>query len=92
MKRPVKLSVVRDERSIAAAKSFRAEMYRHIGSCVKDAGNKIAGYAIVVWDKDGYNWSSMRAGGPVKSRLTPTFVNDALTQHVTLDLHDQRDK
>ena len=84
--RPVKLSVVRDERREKTAKDFRAEMYGHIRTIVKDAGTDIAGYAVVVWDKNGYNWSNLKPGGPVKSRLAPTFVSDALTQHVSVDL------
>lgn len=84
--RPIKLSVVRSERNHDAAKSLRREMYGHIGNIVRDAGDDIAGYAVVVWDKDGWNWSNIRAGGPIKSRLLPTFVGDALTQHVAVDL------
>ncbi len=84
--KPTKLSIVRSERNHAAAKSLRREMYSHIGNIVRDAGDEIAGYAIVVWDKDGWNWSNLKGGGPIKSRLIPTFVSDALTQHVAVDL------
>lgn len=86
MPRPVKLSVIRNERERGNAKRLRREMYGHIGNCVREMGDSIAGYAVVMWDKDGYNYSTLRAGGPIKSRLLPTFVNDALTQHVTLDM------
>lgn len=86
MPRPVKLSLVRDERREKHAKEFRKDMFNGIRDIVKDAGNDIAGYAVVVWNKDGANWSTLKPGGPVQSRLTPTFVGDALTQHVTCDL------
>lgn len=68
-------------------------MYHHIENAVRDAGDNLAGYAVVLWDKDGYNWSTLRGGGPVKSRLVPTFTSDALNQHVACDLaaNDRRD-
>lgn len=86
MPRPVKLSVVRDERTAEAAKGLRGEMFRGIREAISDMGNDIAGYAFVAWDKHGANASTLKSGGPIQSRLAPTFVSDALTQHVTVDL------
>lgn len=86
MTKPVKLSIIRSERNHADAKDLRREMYRHLGNIIREAGDDIAGYAVVIWDKDGWNWSNLKAGGPIKSRLLPTFVGDALTQHVSVDL------
>lgn len=89
MTKPVKLSIIRSEKNHAAAKDMRREMFGHIRGLVADAGEDIAGYAIVVWDKDGYNWSTLKSGGPIKSRLAPTFIHDAIQQHVMLDLMDK---
>lgn len=87
--RVIKLAEIRDERTANNAKDIRREMYKHIGDAVKDAGDKIAGYAVVMWDRDGFNWSTFKPGNPIRSRLVPTFVHDALQQHVTLDLAAQ---
>lgn len=92
MARPVKLATVRSEKRHSEAKAMRSEMYHHIGSAVRDAGDDIAGYALVIWDREGYNWSSLRSGGPVKSRLVSAFVGDALNQHVTCDLVAQDER
>jgi hypothetical protein len=86
MPRPVKLSVVRSERNAEAAKGLRGEMFRGIREAISEMGDDISGYAFVAWDKHGANASTMKSGGPIQSRLTPTFVGDALTQHVTCDL------
>lgn len=89
MKKPVKLSVVRSERKHADAKDLRREMFSHLRTVVQDCGDDVAGYAIVVWDKDGYNWSTLKAGGPVKTRFAATFVHDAVQQHAIVDLVDK---
>lgn len=86
MKRPVKLSAIRSERQHDAAKDMRRELYGNLRAVVQDAGDKIAGYAVVVWDKDGSNWSTLRSGAPIQSRLAPSFVHDSLQQHVTVNL------
>lgn len=84
--KPTKLSVIRSDQKRSKAKALRAEMYGHIRDAVRDAGDNFAGYAVVLWDRDGYNWSTLKSGGPVRSRFIPTFASDALNQHVTCDL------
>lgn len=86
MKRPVKLSVIRSERQRDAAKEIRRELYGSMKDVVDDAGDGIAGYALVVWDKQGANWSTLRGGSPIQTRLAPTFVQDALSQHVAVNM------
>lgn len=85
-----RLTEVRNERKRADAKELRGEMYRHVGNCIKQMADDIAGYAVVMWDKDGYNYSTLRAGGPIRSRLIPSFARDALNQHVTVDLVEDK--
>ncbi len=92
MPRPVKLSVIRNERQRESAKDVRRELYRRMGEIVNDAGDNLAGYAVVVWDKNGSNWSNLQGGGPIRTRMAPSFVSDALNQHVACDLANQERK
>jgi len=50
-------------------------------------GEDIAGFALVVWDKEG----GMRTAydttrGPIRAALVPTLVADALNRHVAVML------
>lgn len=83
MKKLVRLSVIKNERAKSAAKGLREGMYRHIGNATRDLGDKIAGYAFVAWGSDGTNYSVLRGGSPILSRLVPEFARDALSQHAT---------
>lgn len=86
MGRPIKLSVVRSERQRSEAKEIRRSLYHHIGEVVRGAGDEIAGFAVVVWDKRGGNWSTLKGGGPIMTRLAPSFVRDSLNQHVAVNM------
>ena len=86
MTRPVKLSVIRNERTQASAKSLRRDMYSRIGDIMRDAGDNVSGYAFVAWDKDGRNYSVLKSGYPLMTRMVPSFAHDSLVQHVTVDL------
>ena len=84
--KPVKLSVIRSDRKRVAAKEVRTEMYKRIRECTSQIGDNLAGFAIVVWDQEGYNFSTLKGGGPIRTRLVPGFAHDALNQHVAVDL------
>lgn len=89
MPRPVKLSVIVSDRKRENAKAVKRELYYRIGQIVNDCGDDIAGYAVVVWDKNGSNWSNLQGGAPIKTRMAPEFVRDALSQHVAIDMANQ---
>lgn len=44
----------------------------------------IAGYALVVWDRQGDAHSMVCSGGPVGESLVPTYAHDALNRHVAV--------
>lgn len=81
-----RLNEIRNERSETKAKELRRGMYGHIRNIIKESGSHIAGYAVVIWDDDGHNYSVIQAGGPIKSRILPSFVHDSVQQHVTIDI------
>jgi hypothetical protein len=89
MRRVVKLQVVRSEKARAEAKELRREFYQSVGDIMADAGDNVSGYAIVMWNKDGENWSVVKPGKPFLSRMVPTFAGDSLTQHVTKVMSDK---
>lgn len=78
-----RLTEVRNERKRADAKELRKDLYAAMRSAITE---DTVGYAIVTWDKDGSNYSTLKPGGPIATRMVPTFAGDALTQHVTIDL------
>lgn len=84
--RVVKLTAVRNEREHDSAKGVRRDMYERIGDIVRDAGDNISGYAFVAWGKDGRNYSVLKSGHPLMTRMVPAFVQDSLSQHVAVDL------
>lgn len=90
MPRPVKLSVVRDERRLSEAKELRRDLYGNLASALQQAGQNVSGYAVVVWSKDGANYSAVRGGSPILTRMAPSFVKDALNQHVTINMVEDR--
>lgn len=54
---------------------------------VKDLGDDISGYALVIWGKDGEVRSAYDPGqGPLKAGVIPTLAGDALNRHVALDM------
>jgi len=86
MPRVVKLSVVRSDRSAAAAKEIRREVFKRVNDIVRDAGDNLSGFAFVAWDKDGRNYSTFQSGSPFMSRMIPSFAHDSLNQHVAVDI------
>lgn len=86
MPRPIKLSVVKNERARDDAKFVRRDMYGHIGRIIREAGDNISGYAFVAWDKDGRNYSVLKSGHPLMPRMVPAFAQDSLSQHVAVDM------
>lgn len=86
MTKPIKLSVVKNEREIKRAREIRGMLHRRVGECAGDFGQDIAGYALVMWGRDGRSSSVVLSGAPIKSRMVPEFARDALNQHIAVDL------
>lgn len=66
---------------------LRAPRY-HLIRSVKNAlkNGEVAGYALVVWDREGYCASYVRTSERVSQRILPAIAHDALQQHTVLDM------
>ena len=71
----------------AEARELRRILYARCRSACDQAGDEIAGFAIVVWDARGDMKSAYDAArGPIGPALVPTLVSDALNRHVAVKL------
>jgi hypothetical protein len=86
VKSPVKISVVRSDVRKGKAQDVRREIFHYTKAILAEAGEKISGYAVVVWDTDGHNWTVFKGGAPIQSRMIPSFASDALQQHVVVNM------
>jgi hypothetical protein len=81
------LSEIVSDRKRADAKNSRRSLFEACRTVAGDLGDDLAGYAVVVWGKDGELRSVYEAGqGPIKPALIPTLAGDALNRHVALDM------
>jgi len=86
-KRVVKLSVVRNQRKAAEAKSLRSDLFNSARRISSAMGDEFGGYAIVAWERNGDVYSSINNSyGPIRGRALPSFCRDAISAHVTLDI------
>lgn len=85
---PIRLQAVAAARDGDEAKARRAELYRQCRQLLSRADGQIAGFALVLWDREGNLWSAYEASGkgPIGPALVPTLVSDALNRHVAVDL------
>jgi hypothetical protein len=68
---------------------LRALIRGSIKAAIDGLGDKISGYALMVWDGRGKIYSSISTEhGPISQELLPTFIHDALNRHVSLNLMD----
>lgn len=93
MTEPVNLSIVRAERQMAQtkrhAREMRSDLFKAARGMLRQAGDDIAGYALIVWDKDGDTGSKYkRIGGPIGRRAIPLHAANVLNQHVAADMAD----
>ncbi len=71
----------------SAARDLRTRMFEKCRTGVKRAGDDIAGFALVVWDRNGDLWSSYDAQiGVIGPALVPTLAHDSLNRHVAVVL------
>jgi hypothetical protein len=62
---------------------------RHlVRACRSALASEVAGYALVVWDRDGGTSTYIRTSERVGRRILPAIVHDSLMQHITLDMLD----
>jgi hypothetical protein len=87
MPAPIHLVSERNARAANDAKLLREDLYEKCLTAADQVGEDIAGFALVVWGKEGdmrtaYNTSH----GPIGPALIPTLVSDALNRHVAVML------
>jgi len=67
------------------AKYVRESVIRRVRESLGRSRDQ-AGYALVIWDKQGGCESMICSGGPVAESLVPMYVHDALNRHVAVNI------
>jgi hypothetical protein len=74
-------------RSAREAKHLREDVLAKCAAALQAMGDDLAGFALVVWDKNGEMRTAYDASrGPVGPALLPTLASDALNRHVAVML------
>lgn len=82
MPRPVRLSLVRDERSRQNTKALRSKFFMEARCAIHEMGDKLGGYCFVIWDKRGRTASDMNYNhGPIAGSQVPLFAQTVLTMN-----------
>ena len=87
MTRPLRLKDVSSDLKAREAREIRAALFQRCRAAIEQLGDDIAGFALVVWDKEGEMRSAYdTTRGPIRAPLVPTLVADALNRHVAVML------
>jgi|SRR5579864_2549468 len=85
------LALVAASRRKDEARGVRASLFKRCRAAIDQMGDDIAGFALVVWDREGDLRSSYDTNyGPIRPALVPTLVADSLNRHVAVMLAAQR--
>ena len=92
MSKLVKLATEKAARSERDAELLREDLFEKCTSAVATLGDDVAGYALVIWGKDGEMRTAYNAAqGPIGPALVPTLAADALNRHVAVMLAKKDD-
>jgi hypothetical protein len=70
---------------------IRASLLARCRAAIDQVGDGIAGFAIVVWDRNGDLRSAYDTSlGPIGPALVPTLTADAFNRHVAVMLAAQK--
>src|SRR3954465_15564828 len=85
--------LVSEQRS-EEAREIRRALFARCRAAIDQMGDDIAGFALVVWDREGYLRSAYDATrGPIRAPLVPTLAADPLNRHLAVMLaEEQRSK
>jgi hypothetical protein len=87
MSKLVKLATEKAARSERDAELLREDLFEKCNSAVDGLGDNVAGFALIVWGKDGEMRTAYNAAqGPIGPGLVPTLAADALNRHVAVML------
>jgi hypothetical protein len=89
----IKLATEKAARDGRDAELLREDLFEKCTATVDGLGDGIAGYALIVWGKDGDMRTAYSAAqGPIGPALVPTLAADALNRHVAVMLaRDEND-
>ncbi len=83
----IKLISEKAARSEREAELIREDLFSKCTAAVDGLGDGVAGYALIVWGKDGDMRTAYNAAqGPIGPALVPTLAADALNRHVAVML------
>ncbi len=83
----IRLAAEKAARAERNAELLREDLFEKCTASVRDLGDDIAGYALVVWSKTGDMRTAYNAAqGPIGPALVPTLAADALNRHVAVML------
>lgn len=81
------LKLFANQRKRESARKVRQRLFHSCRMGLEEAGDDLAGYALVTWTSDGEMHSAYDThGGPIRAALVPTLVADALNRHVAVML------
>lgn len=87
MSKLVQLTTEKAARSERDAELLREDLFEKCNSAVDGLGDNVAGFALIVWGKDGDMRTAYNAAhGPIGPGLVPTLAADALNRHVAVML------
>lgn len=73
------------------AGGVRRNLFESCRKALDEAGDDLAGYALVTWTRDGDIHSAYDARiGPIRDALVPTLVGDALNRHIAVNISTWR--
>jgi len=73
------------------ADGVRRNLFKSCRKALEEAGDGLAGYALVTWTRDGDMHSAYDARhGPIRDALVPTLAGDALNRHVAVNVSTWR--
>ena len=83
----IKLVAEKSARVEREADLLREDLFARCTAAVDGLGDGVAGYALIVWGKDGDMRTAYNAAqGPIGPALVPTLAADALNRHVAVML------
>jgi hypothetical protein len=83
----IKLVTEKAVRAERESNLVRDDLFAKCTAAVDGLGDGVAGYALVVWGKDGDMRTAYNAAqGPIGPALVPTLAADALNRHVAVML------
>jgi hypothetical protein len=69
---------------------IRKRLISNMRNMIKNQGDDLCGYAIVLWDHRG-DCSTVyhTPDGPISSNMLPAYLSHAMNRHIVLDQIDQ---